>query len=352
LAFALRKRAEHALDARFVVTSSTIRVQPCVPTLHETVSALRALMECGFTAADACTKRALASLSMQEASLALNASDAASTAILLDRMGASNAYAFSSLIAHSLLTQQNTDGGWSFTGTSEPSTRIASLPCADALQLQDPSRVDLTGSVLECFAARAITIDHASVRDAIVYLKSAQHADGFWTDPEGKNKISNTAIAVSGAIGCGANPAEPWLQRAADWITSIQKTDGSFSDSTAHNHQQPSTASATAAAATLLLELQGKDDHNLHRAIEWLCTTQLNAASAADPLSNPNQTPAGSWSQPHATTALLPGLPTARNHSAALHLATTALGKFLAAHGAGVRGKRLTDQSVRAALLG
>jgi squalene cyclase len=316
------------------------------------VSALRALMECGFTAADACTKRALASLSMQEASLALNASDAASTAILLDRMGASNAHACSSRIAHSLLTQQNTDGGWSFTKTSEPSTRIASLPCADALQLQDPSRVDITGSVLECFAARAITIDHASVRDAIAYLKSAQHADGSWADPEGKNKISNTTLAVSGAIGCGANPAEPWLQRAADWITSIQKTDGSFSDSTAHNHEQPSTASATAAAATLLLELQGKDDRNLHRAIEWLCTTQLNAASAADPLSNPNQTPAGSWSQPHATTAVLPGLPTARNHSAALHLATTALGKFLAAHGAGVRGKRLTDRSVRAALLG
>ncbi len=346
------QRAEHALDARFIVASSTIRVQPCVATLHETVSALRALMECGFTAADACTKRALANLSMHEVSLALNASDAASTAILLDRMGASNAHALSSRIAHSLLTQQNTDGGWSFTGTSEPSTLIASLPCADALQLQDQSRVDITGSVLEFFSARAITIDHASVRDAIAYLKSTQHADGFWTDPDGNNRISNTTRAVSGAIACGENPAEPWLQRAADWITSIQRTDGSFSDSTAHNHQQPSTAAATAAAATLLLDLQGKDDHNLHRAIEWLCTTQLDAASAADPLSNPNQTPAGSWSQPHATTAVLPGLPTARNHSAALHLATTALGKFLAAHGAGMRGKRLTDRSVRAALLG
>ncbi|MCE2882661.1 MAG: hypothetical protein LW636_09955, partial [Planctomycetaceae bacterium] len=112
----------------------------------------------------------------------------------------------------------------------------------------------------------------------------------------------------------------------------------------------PSTASQTAWAAMTLQEIYGAEDPDVRRAIEWLCRTQLDELSAADPISNPDGDPAGSWSERECTGTGFPKVFYLRYHMYRLSFPVMAIGRFLAASGRGVRGKRLIDRGERAAL--
>jgi squalene-hopene/tetraprenyl-beta-curcumene cyclase len=120
-----------------------------------------------------------------------------------------------------------------------------------------------------------------------------------------------------GPIRCGVSRDEPWVQRAGQWIKSVQKPDGSFGESadsyeeTRRAGRGPSTASQTAWGAMILQEIYGPDDPDLRRAIEWL----------------------GSWSEPWFTGTGFPRVFYLRYHLYRLYFPIMALGRYLAAHG-------------------
>ena len=109
----------------------------------------------------------------------------------------------------------------------------------------------------------------------------------------------------------------------------------------------PSTASQTAWGAMVLLEVFGKDDPDLWRALRWLAAHQLSPVDAADPALNPDGDPAGSWCETEFTGTGCPQSFSLRAHLYRLYFPLMAIGRALAAHGVAVQNGAVEANSTR-----
>jgi squalene-hopene/tetraprenyl-beta-curcumene cyclase len=146
--------------------------------------------------------------------------------------------------------------------------------------MQDPSCPDIAGRVLESFGHCGVPIDHPAVRRGIAFIKTGQDPRGSWWGRWGVNHVYGTWQILTGLKTIGENMASPYIQRAADWLRSVQKPDGSFGE-TCRSYDDPSligkgesTASQTAWGAMGLLAAAGPSDPCVKRAIEWLIEHQ------------------------------------------------------------------------------
>ncbi|MDZ4755319.1 MAG: squalene--hopene cyclase [Phycisphaerae bacterium] len=375
---ALVQRAERELDA-FLVTGSawdrdgpTMHVQPCFSPVWDTGIAAYALADCGLEHSDEAFA-AGAWLRSKECRFvgdwknnvsgaiprAIDGSgwffeyhnayypdvdDTAMVAMALRRIGGTENLAASERGVAWIFAMQNDDGGWAAFDRSRDRRILEYIPFADHNAIQDPSCPDITGRVLECLSWHGIRNDHPSVRKAIGFVKSHQDADGAWFGRWGVNYIYGTWQAVIGPIRCGEDRRQPWIQRAGQWIKSVQHTDGSFGESAISyddprlKGQGPSTASQTAWAAMILQEIYGQDDPDLVRAIRWLCGTQLTVEDAAHAATNPDRDPAGSWVETEFTGTGFPRVFYLRYHLYRLYFPVMAIGRFCAAHGVRLAG--------------
>jgi squalene-hopene/tetraprenyl-beta-curcumene cyclase len=322
--------------------------------------------------------------------------DTAMVAMALKRAGGRENIEAAQRGVNWLLAMQNDDGGWAAFDKTTHRQYLEYIPFADHNAMQDPSCPDITGRVLECLSWHGFDNGHPAVRRAIEYIKSRQvvvplvdgalsdgpallngesaqpHVDlrhnghnghgvgaplnghsakrngsegaaglkgGCWFGRWGVNYIYGTWQAVIGPIRCGEDPSQEWIQRAGRWIKSIQTSDGSFGES-ANSYedeslkgQGASTASQTAWAAMILQEIYGPHDLDLQRAIQWLTSTQLTDAQAADPLINPDGDPAGSWAEFEFTGTGFPRVFYLRYHLYRLYFPLMALGRYAAALG-------------------
>jgi squalene-hopene/tetraprenyl-beta-curcumene cyclase len=390
----LVQRAERELDAFFVELGAgpdaPIRIQPCFSPVWDTGIALYALADCGFTMEDEVAARAASWLVARECRFAgdwqanvdgavapsgwyfeyanshyPDSDDSAMVAMALARVArrgqpgdarVADAVAAAERGVRWILAMQNNDGGWAAFDRSRDRRVLDYVPFADHNAMQDPSCPDITGRVLECLAWHGFTKEHPSVRAALDFIRARQEPEGCFFGRWGVNYIYGTWQAVIGPIRCGVPRDEEWIQRAGRWIKSIQKPDGSFGESAdtyedpSLKGQGPSTASQTAWAAMVLQEAFGADDPDLQRAIGWLCRTQLDTLAAADPLTNPDGDPAGSWRETEYTGTGFPKVFYLRYHLYRLYFPTMAIGRYLDAHGRGLAGKRLIDRGERTAL--
>ncbi len=378
-------RAERELDALFVPlaagAAAPIRLQPCFSPVWDTGIALYALASCGLDVHDAVAARAAKWLTARECRYRgdwqqnvdvptaasgwyfeyanahyPDSDDTAMVAMALARVGGDANVAAAARGARWLLAMQNDDGGWAAFDRTRDRPLLELVPFADHNAMQDPSCPDITGRVLECLSWNGCTVTHPAVRAALAFIKSRQEADGSFFGRWGVNYIYGTWQAVIGPLRCGVKADEPWVARAGAWMKSIQKADGSFGESAdsytdpAKKGIGPSTASQTAWGAMVLQEIFGADDPDLARAIAWLCHTQLDELSSADPLSNPDGDAAGSWSEREFTGTGFPKVFYLRYHLYRLYFPVMAMGRYLDAHGRGLAGKRLIDRGERSAL--
>src|SRR5262249_45175333 len=126
-----------------------------------------------------------------------------------------------------LRAMQNRDGGWAAFDRTKDRAILEHVPFADHNALQDPSCPDITGRVLECFGHSGIAADHPVVRKAIRFIKTRQEDDGCWFGRWGVNYIYGTWQVLTGLRSVGENMNLPYIRKAAQWLKSCQKTDGS-----------------------------------------------------------------------------------------------------------------------------
>ncbi|MEC9156655.1 MAG: squalene--hopene cyclase [Planctomycetota bacterium] len=357
------RRAEEELDDFFIEDSpERIRIQPCFSPVWDTGIALYALADCGFTAADEPAARAADWLRSKECRFQgdwirnvrgsvpftgwyfeyhnawyPDCDDTAMVGKALHRIGGEENLAASGRALDWMLAMQNDDGGWAAFDRTESRPILEYVPFADHNAMQDPSCTDITGRALEFLHWQGLDTTHPAVRSGIEFIKRSQEPQGCFFGRWGVNYIYGTWQSIVGPIMCGADPSEDWLQRAGAWLRSVQKPDGSFGESAnsyedpSRMGQGPSTASQTAWGAMAMLAVHGPEDEAVLRALEWLSDNQLDEAAAADPSSNPDGDPAGSWCETEFTGTGFPKVFYLRYHLYRLYFPAMALGRFVSA---------------------
>jgi len=229
------------------------------------------------------------------------------------------------------LTMQNHDGGWAAFDRGASNRDIYEyVPFADHNAMQDPSCADITGRVLECLAWFGYDLDHPAVKRAVKFVKSNQEPEGCWFGRWGVNYIYGTWQAIGGMRAIGVDMQEAWVQKAGQWLRSVQKPDGSFGETPDTYEERalmgtgPSTPSQTAWAVMTLLTIDGPDDEAVQRGIAWLCDQQL---AADDPTT---AEPAGSWNEPWFTGTGFPRVFYIRYHLYRHYFPLMCLGRWVA----------------------
>ena len=180
-----------------------------------------------------------------------------------------------------LLDMQSKDGGWGAFDVDNNWRPLSYMPFADHNAMLDPTCPDITGRVLEALCACGLDRSHAAVRRGIEYLIRTQEQDGSWYGRWGVDYIYGTFLALRGLQAAGENDHEAHIQRALEWVRSIQNFDGGWGESCASYDNNrytgaPSTPSQTAWAVLALLAGGDTRSSSLHDGIEYLLRTQTD----------------------------------------------------------------------------
>jgi len=183
-----------------------------------------------------------------------------------------------------LLSMQNRDGGWGAFDRDNDRRFICNIPFADHNAMIDPSTADVTARVLECLGRFGWSAGHPAVQRAVKFLLKDQCDDGSWFGRWGVNYVYGTSGVLRSLETVSLN-AKDYCQRAATWLKSVQKPDGSFGESLLSYHvesskgQGNSTASQTAWGLIGLLAATEPGDPAASKAAEYLVTQQNDDGS-------------------------------------------------------------------------
>jgi squalene-hopene/tetraprenyl-beta-curcumene cyclase len=143
----------------------------------------------------------------------------------------------------------------------------------------DPTCADITGRTLEALAAHGVSRTYPAVQSAIHNLIRTQELDGSWYGRWGVAYIYGTCFALRGLAAIGEDDHEPHVQRANEWLRSIQNADGGWGESCASYDSgvytpAESTPSQTAWAIMGLIAGGDTRSSSLYHGIDYLLKTQ------------------------------------------------------------------------------
>jgi squalene-hopene/tetraprenyl-beta-curcumene cyclase len=336
-------KAHKELRDFYIEEGDTIRLQPCVSPVWDTSLAMHGLAEAGLEPESDAARRGIEWLLKKECRVTADwqmncpkvepsgwffefsnphypdVDDTAIVLACLSRLGGEAARAAKNRGVKWLLNMQNEDGGWAAFDRTKDRPILEKIPFADHNAMQDPSCPDITGRVLEGLGHCGFRLDHPAVTPAINFIKKHQDACGAWWGRWGVNYIYGTWQVLTGLKSVGQDMSEPFIQRAAEWLKSVQKPDGSFGES-CQTYEDPSlkgqgnsTASQTAWGAMGLMAALGKDDAAIGRAIDWLIDHQ-----GAD----------GNWDEPFFTGTGFPKVFYLKYHLYRLYFPLTAMSRY------------------------
>ncbi len=178
-----------------------------------------------------------------------------------------------------LLDMQSKDGGWAAFDVDNNWRPLSFVPFADHNAMLDPTCPDITGRVLEALCSFGYTRSHPAIRKGVEYLVRTQEADGSWYGRWGVDYIYGTFLALRGLHAAGVSDREAYIQRALEWVRSIQNFDGGWGESCDSYRLSsyvaaPSTPSQTAWAILALLAGGDTTSTSLHDGVEYLIRTQ------------------------------------------------------------------------------
>ena len=178
-----------------------------------------------------------------------------------------------------LLAMQSRDGGWAAFDVDNNWEILSYVPFADHNAMLDPTCADITGRVLEALGTHGMSLKDAPVQKGVDYLIRTQTADGSWYGRWGVAYIYGTCFALRGLQAAGEDDHEPHIQRANEWLRSIQHADGGWGESCASYDNgiytdARSTPSQTAWAILGLIAGGDINSSSLQHGIEYLIETQ------------------------------------------------------------------------------
>ena len=125
---------------------------------------------------------------------------------------------------------QSKNGGFGSFDADNTYYYLNEIPFADHGALLDPPTSDLTARCITFLAM----VDRRGYRKAIAagidFLRREQEADGSWFGRWGTNYIYGTWSVLMALEAAGEDPCQPYIRRAVDWLKSIQRPDGGWSE--------------------------------------------------------------------------------------------------------------------------
>ena len=335
-------KAQKDLRNLFIREGDAIRIQPCWSPVWDTGIALNALAEAGVSEDHPVAGKTIRWLLDKECRQGSDwvkncpgvepsgwffefnnphypdVDDTAMVVMALKRVGGTAAAGGIKRGINWLFAMQNDDGGWAAFDRTRQRPILEHVPFADHNAIQDPSCPDIAARVLECLGHNGITHQHPAVRKAINFLKDTQEKEACWFGRWGVNYIYGTWQVLTGLRAVGEPMYQRFIRRAADWLRSCQKPDGSWGEScqTYDNPELkgrgPSTPSQTAWGAMGLMAV-GPNDPAVARAIHWLIS---------------NQNADGNWDEPWFTGTGFPRVFYLKYHLYRLYFPLMALARY------------------------
>lgn len=183
-----------------------------------------------------------------------------------------------------LLSMQNRDGGWAAFDRDNDRQFLCNIPFADHNAMIDPSTADVTARAVECLGRFGWTAEHPAMKRAVQFLLKDQCKDGSWFGRWGVNYVYGTS-GVLRAMETISLTAQEYCRRGVTWLRTVQKADGSFGeslmsyDAASTKGQGPSTPSQTAWGLIGLLAGAETSDPAITKAVNYLVTQQNNDGS-------------------------------------------------------------------------
>jgi squalene-hopene/tetraprenyl-beta-curcumene cyclase len=336
---------KHLRDFFVDLGNDEIRIQPCFSPVWDTGLALHAMAEAGIDPNSDAAQRASQWLLNKECKITSDwvknvpgatvggwffeyenphypdVDDTAAVTMALKRAGGPAARAAVDRGIKWLLAMQNADGGWAAFDHTEDRPILEKVPFADHNAMQDPSCPDIAGRVLESLGHNGFRADNPIIRRAINFIRDGQDECGAWWGRWGVNYIYGTWQILTGLRSVREDMRQPYIQKAANWLRSVQKSDGSFGE-TCQSYDDPSlkgqgesTPSQTAWGAMALMAACGPDDPAVQRALHYLAETQR---------------PDGNWNEDFYTGTGFPKVFYLNYHLYRLYFPLTAMARYQA----------------------
>ena len=218
-----------------------------------------------------------------------------------------------------VFAMQSRDGGWAAFDVNNDRMIFTQIPFADHNAMLDPSTADITARTLEMLARYGYDQSDLRVQRATDFIKRDQEPDGAWFGRWGVNYIYGTWQVLKGLSAIGEEMEQPYVQKAAQWLRSVQNEDGGWGESCrtyddpSLRGQGPSTASQTAWALMGLISAGDVSSESVRRGLEYLARTQ-----------NPD----GSWDEPWYTGTGFPKVFYLKYHLYCKYFPVFALGMY------------------------
>lgn len=183
-----------------------------------------------------------------------------------------------------IISMQNRDGGWGAFDRDNDRALLTRVPFADHNAMIDPSTPDLAARAVEALGRFGYLPSHPALARAVEYLKKTQTAEDAWYGRWGVNYVYGTSGVLRALEAVGLQ-AEPFAQRGAAWLRSVQNPDGSFGESIASyddaslKGKGESTASQTAWGLIGLLAAGSASEEAVLRAANYLLNSQKEDGS-------------------------------------------------------------------------
>src|SRR5471030_1079879 len=212
--------------------------------------------------------------------------DTAVVAMAMERVDRENGTAlYGEAIARGrewVVGMQSSDGGW---GAFEPENTqyyLNNIPFSDHGALLDPPTVDVSGRCLSMLAQLGeLPATSEPAKRSLDYILRGQERDGSWYGRWGLNYIYGTWTALCALNAAGLPLTDIRMQRAAQWLISIQNADGGWGEGGESYkldyrgyEAAPSTASQTSWALLGLMAAGFVDHPAVAKGVQYLQATQ------------------------------------------------------------------------------